>query len=193
VIDLSQTYCDVGWPWTREALAVSYAAANRRGEQLLSESLQTAPERPIGLLASAIPSAATLSVAMHLVHALPHSAQATLADQLVATAQTNAADALHRCHLALELDGGAHGYGAEDWMPLIHDAAASLLESSQLNQEPPSLVRHAQEAVLWLSGSIACVDDDSRETPEALADTLARLLASCVFAEAATGSDFRGN
>ena len=190
MIDLDQTYRDVGRPWTHDDLAASYAAAARRGEQLLSEA--DLPERPIGLIASAIPSAATLSVAIHLVHALPDDAQATLADELLATAAINAADALHRCHRALGLDGQAHGYTVNEWLPVVYDAAAPLIESSQLERDPPSLVQHSQEVVRWLSRSIACVDEDSRETTEALADTLARLLVVCVFAEAARRSDAGG-
>jgi hypothetical protein len=190
VIDLSQTYRHLGRPWIHDELAVRYAAANRRGEQLLSEAPDAAPERPIALLATAIPSAATLSVAIHLVHALPDGVRAKLADELLATAETNAADALHRCHRALELDGHAHSYTADEWLPVIYDIAAPLLESSRLDPEPPSLVRHAQEAVRWLSTSIACLDEDSRETSAALADALARLLVVYVFAEAArTHSD----
>ena len=187
MIDLDQTYRDVGRPWTHDDLAASYAAAARRGEQLLSEA--DLPERPIGLLASAIPSAATLSVAIHLAHALPDEAQAKLAYELFATAAVNAADALHRCHRALELDVQAHGHTVNQWLPVVYDAAAPLLESSQLERDPPSLVREAQEAVRWLSRSIGCIDEDSRETTEALADTLARLLVVFVFADAATRSD----
>ena len=160
-------------------------AANRRGEQLLSEEPHTAPERPIALLATAIPSAATLSVAIHLVHALPEGARAKLAAGLLDTAAANAADVLHRCYRALELDALTHGYTTEEWLPVIYDGAAPLLESSRLDQEPPSLVRETQEAVRWLSSSIACLDEDSREAPAALTDTLARLLVVCVFADEA--------
>ena len=162
-----------------------YTAADRRGEQLLSDATNTIPERPIALLATAIPSAATLSVAVHLVHAIPESARPKLADELLDTAETNAADALHRCHRALELDGHAHDYAADEWLPVIYDAAAPLLESSQLDRDPPSVVLQTQEAVRWLSSSIACLDEDSRETPAALTDTLARFLVVCVFADVA--------
>jgi hypothetical protein len=185
VIDLSQTYRHLGHPWTHEELAVSYMAANRRGEQLLSEAPHTTPDRPIALLATAIPSAATLSVAIHVVHALPDGARAKLAAELLDTAETNAADALHRCHGALELDGLAHGYTADEWLPVIYDGAAPLLEFSRLDEDPPSLVRQTQEAVRWLSSSIACLDEDSREAPAALTDTLARLLVVSVFADTA--------
>ena len=183
MIDLSETYRHLGHVWTHEELAVRYAAAHRRGEQLLSQSSNAIPERPIALLATAIPSAATLSVAIHLVHAIPESARAKLAGELLDTAETNAADALHRCHRALELDGHAHDYIVEEWLPVIYDAAVPLLESSRLDRDPPSVVLQTQEAVRWLSSSIACLDEDSRETPAALTDTLARLLLVCVFAD----------
>ena len=114
MIDLSQTYRHLGRPWTHDELGARYAAANHRGEQLLSEAPRTAPDRPIAVLATAIPSAATLSVVIHLVHALPEGARAKLAAELLDTAETNAADALHRCHRALALDGHAHGYTADE-------------------------------------------------------------------------------
>jgi hypothetical protein len=185
VIDLSQTYLHLARPWTEDEISVRYAAANRRGEQLLGEAPDTAPERPITLVATAIPSAATLSVAIHLLHALSPAVQGTLAGELLDTAETNAADALHRCHRALEVDGLTHSYTADQWLPVIYDIAGPLLESSRVDAEPPSVVRHAQEAVRWLSTSIACLDEDSRETSAALADTLARLMVICVFADAA--------
>jgi hypothetical protein len=185
VIDLSETYRRLGHIWTHEELAVRYSAALRRGEQLLSESSNAIPERPIALLATAIPSAATLSVAIHLVHAIPGSARAKLAGELLDTADINAADALHRCHRALELDGHAHDFIIEEWLPGIYNAAMPLLESSRLDRDPPSVVLQTQEAVRWLSSSIACLDEDSRETPAALTDTLARLLLVCVFADVA--------
>jgi hypothetical protein len=185
VIDLSQTYRHLGRPWTHADLAARYAAANRQGGQLLGEASGAAPRRPVALLATAIPSAATLSVAIHLLHALPASVQDKLPRELLETAETNAADALHRCHRTLELDGHAHDYTADEWLPVIYDAAAPLLESARPDQEPPSLVRLTQEAVRWLSSSIACLDEDSPEAPAALTDTLAHLLVLYVFADAA--------
>ena len=185
MIDLSRTYGHLGRPWTQEELAVRYTAADRRGGLLLSEAADAIPERPIALLATAIPSTATLSVAIHLLHALPDSVQDTLRGELLQTAGTNAADALHRCHRALELDGDARGYTAHEWQPVIYDIARPLLESSRLDQDPPSLVRQTQEAVRWLSTSIACLDEDSPDSTAALTDTLARLLVVWVFADAA--------
>ena len=185
MIDLSQTYRHLGRPWTHQELAVRYTAADTRGGLLLGEAADATPERPIALLATAIPSAATLNVAIHVLHALPAGVQDKLAEELLDTAETNAADALRRCHRVLELDGDAHGYTADEWQPVIYDIAGPLLESSRLDHDPPSVVRETQEAVRWLSSSITCLDEDSRETPAALADTLARLLVVCVFADAA--------
>jgi hypothetical protein len=185
VIDLSQTYRHLGRPWTHQELAVRYTAAGAHSGLLLGEAADAIPERPIALLSTAIPPTATLNVAMHLLHALPDSVQDKLRRELLDTAKTNAAAALHRCNRALALDGHAHGYTAEEWQPVIYDIAGPLLESSRLDHDPPSVVRETQEAVRWLSSSITCLDEDSRETPAALADTLARLLVVCVFADAA--------
>ena len=190
MIDISQTYRRLANRWTHDQLGARYSAANRRGEQLLGEAPDPVPERPIALLATTIPSTATLSVAIHLLHALPDGVRGPLTRDLLDAAETNAADALHRCHRALELDGLGHSYTAEEWLPVIYDIAGPLLESSRLDPEPPSLVRHAQEAVRWLSTSIACLDEDSCETAAALADTLGRLLALSVFTTAAqTGGE----
>jgi hypothetical protein len=54
-----------------------------------------------------------------------------------------------------------------------------------LDREPPSLVQHTQEAVHWLASAVISLDQESRETPEALADALGRLLTVCAFADAA--------
>jgi hypothetical protein len=185
VIDLARTYRQLRRAWTHEELADRYLAADSHGRRLLDEAADALPERPIALLATAIPAVATLNVAIHLLHALPDSVQDTLRGELLDTAETNAADAVHRCHRSLELDGDTHGYTAHEWQPVIYDLTGPLLESSRLDQEPPSLVRETQDAMRWLSSSIACLDQDSRETPAALADALARLLAVYVFADTA--------
>lgn len=51
-------------------MSVRYAAAKRRGGRLLGEAPDCDPERPIALLATAIPCATTLSIAIHLLHVL---------------------------------------------------------------------------------------------------------------------------
>lgn len=184
MIDLGATYSRLAGPWSHEQLAGHYREADRRGEQSVKDLVEV-PDRPISLLATGIPASASFSVAIHVLHALPSSARGELANELVDTAGKNAADVLHRCHLALELDGRAHNYAADEWLPVIYDVATPLLESARLDQEPPSVVQHAQEAVHWLASAVINLDQDSTETPAALADALGRLLIVCVFADAA--------
>jgi hypothetical protein len=102
-------------------------------------------------------------VAIHVLRALPTSARGELANQLVDAAGKNAADVLHRVHLALELDGRAHDYAAHEWLPVVYDVATPLLESARLDREPPSVVQHAQEAVGWLASAVINLDQDSAE------------------------------
>jgi hypothetical protein len=192
MLDLDATYSRLAGPWSHEQLAAHYREANRRGEQAI-EDVQEVPDRPISLLATGIPASASFSVAIHVLHALPTSARGELAQQLVDTAGKNAADVLHRCHLALELDGRAHDYAADEWLPVVYDVAARLLESGRLDREPPSVVQHSQEAVHWLASAVIDLDKDSAETPAALADALGRLLIVCVFADAARDRGGQGD
>lgn len=180
--DLDGTYQRLAHPWTHEQLAARYQDAERRRAQL-SQSAQGDLTRPLALLATAIP--ATLSVATHVLHALPEGARGGLAEELVDTAEKNAADALHRCHRALELDGAVHDYTADEWLPLVYDIAAPLLESARLNNEPPTVVRQTQEVISWLSRAVLELDQDSPEAPTALAEALARLLTLWAFADVA--------
>src|SRR5947208_13563358 len=54
-------------------------------------------------VATALPPAATLDVAVYVLHMLRSGAQGDPARPLVDNAEQNAAAALHRCHRALEL------------------------------------------------------------------------------------------
>ena len=74
--------------------------------------------------------------------------------------------------------------------PAGHDR---LVDDMELGKAPAaerrrSLVWQTQDAVRWLSTSIACLDEDSREAPAAITDALARLLVVRVFADAACTS-----
>ena len=100
-------------------------------------------------------------------------------------AENNSAVALYRCHQALELDGQAHDYSADEWLPAVYDIAAPLLKAARLNREPPSLVEQAQEAVRWLSRAIVDLDQDAPDAAAAIADGLGRILALHVFADVA--------
>ena len=79
---------------------------------------------------SSVPACASLSVAIHVIHVLPATEALALRDELLRNAENNSAVALYRCHQALELDGQAHDYSADDWLPAIYDIAAPLLEAS---------------------------------------------------------------
>jgi hypothetical protein len=184
MIDLEATYEQLARPWTIEQLAAYYEEANRRGEPALGAE-QNGLSRPISLLASAIPSCASLSVAIHVLHALPVTADGELAQRLLSTIEANAADVLHRCHRALELDGRAHGYSAGEWLPAVYDITAPLLEAARLHREPPSVVEHAQDTVRWLSHAIINLDQNAPDASAAIADTLGRLLAVYVFTDVA--------
>jgi hypothetical protein len=132
-----------------------------------------------------VPAGATLSVAIHVLHVLPATSDPGLMEQLLGNLEEQAAVVLHRCHRALELDGQAHHYTADEWLPTVYDIAATHLEASRLNCEPPSLVEQAQEAVRWLSRAIIDLDQDARDATAAIVDALGRILALYVFADVA--------
>jgi len=175
MLDLEATY---------RQLAAYYLEANRRGEQLREGHRDAAIRGPIAMLATSIPQSASLSVAVHVLHVLPSTAD-ELAAQLIATIDDDAAAVLHVCHRALELDGQAHQYSAAEWIPAVYDTAAPLLQQARLRREPPSIVGSVQEAVRWLAGAIINLDQDAPDTAAAIADVLGHLLALRVFADAA--------
>lgn len=183
--DLSVTYERLARRWTHEQLADHYHQATRRGAELPECAEDHVIRRPIAMLATAVPACATLSVAIHVIHMLPPTGDPRLADQLLAYAQRNSAVALHRCHQALDLDGRAHDYRADEWLPAVHDIAVPLLEAARLSREPPSLVEHAQEAVRWLARAIIDLDREAPGAAAAIADAAGRILALYVFGDVA--------
>jgi hypothetical protein len=174
--DLTAAYDRLARGWTHEELAGRYRDAKRRGEQLPEKDQDHLIRRPIAMLASAVPACASLSVAIHVIHVLPATGPLALRDQLLRNAENNSAVALHRCHQALELDGQAHDYSPDEWLPAVYDIAGPLLETARLNPEPPSLVEQAQEAVRWLSRAIVDLDEDS---PDAAAAPRGRASGAC--------------
>jgi hypothetical protein len=176
--DLSTVYQQLARPWTHDQLADHYRAALLGAERDPS----ALPSRAVAVLASAIPCCATLSVAIHVLHMLPATSDPGLVEQLLDTVEDNSALVLYRCHRALELDGRAHDYTAEEWLPAIHDIAAPLLEAARLDREPPSFVEHAQDAVNWLSRAIIELDAGGHDAPGAIADSAGRVLALQIFA-----------
>ena len=152
--DLTATYDRLARRWTHEQLADRYREAKRLGEQVPECDQDRLIRRPIAMLASAVPACASLSVAIHVIHVLPATGAQALRDQLLRNAENNSAVALYRCHQALELDGHARDYSADEWLPVVYDVAASLLETARLDCEPPSFVELAQQALRWLSSAI---------------------------------------
>ena len=94
---------------------------------------------------------------------------------------------MHRCHLALELDGRRRGYTAEEWLPVAYEVTASALADARLDREPPSVIEHAQQAGRWTVNAIDNLDQDAAGVPDAIADALARLVVLSLFADAARG------
>ena len=189
--DLIAAYDRLARGWTHEELAGRYRDAKRRGERLPECDQDHLIRRPIAMLASAVPACASLSVAIHVIHVLPTTGALALRDQLLRNAENNSAIALHRCHQALELDGQAHDYSADEWLPAVYDIAAPLLEAARLNREPPTLVEQAQEAVRWLSHAIVDLDHDAPDAAAAIVDGLGRILALHVFADVAAHANGR--
>ena len=182
--DLQDTYQRLARPWTRDELDASYERARRRSAELLDAQRYHELTRPLALLATAIPPSATLNVAIHVIHVLPNGARGSICNELIETAEKNAADALGRCHRTLELDGAAHDYTPGEWLPVIYDIAGPILHSIRLDKEPPTIVEATQEAISWLSRAVAELDPGSAESATSLAETLARLLATRTFVSA---------
>ena len=65
-----------------------------------------------------------------MLHVLPTTTAGSLAPQLVDTINDNATAGLHLSDRALELDGQAHDYTAEEWLPAVYDIAARELAST---------------------------------------------------------------
>jgi hypothetical protein len=184
VTDLDQIYNRLARPWPQEELAARYASARDHGARAIKNPRPDFA-RALPTVATALSPAATMDVAIYVLHMLRASAQDDLARRLLDNAEHNTAAALHRCHRALELDGAAHSYTADEWLPVVCDRTAQLLKSARLDEEPPSMVREVQDAISWLSCALVELEEDTAETPNALGEALARLLAVWVFAETA--------
>jgi hypothetical protein len=175
------TYEQLARPWTHKELADRFDQAKRHAAQLSRPDPEDRAQTPVAILASAIPALAALNVAIHVIHALPDTADPALLDQLLLNAETNAAVAAQRMHRALELDGVTHNYTTDEWLPAVYDVAARLLESARLDCEPPSLVEEANASVRWLSQAIIDLDQDAPDATAAVVDGLGRVLTFRVF------------
>ena len=144
---LRALYRELARPWSDDELAERYQAAFERGAGDLPAG-EEPPERPIMLLATAIPRLISLAVAANVLHLIPLSAHddSVVAEELVATIDATAAGSLHRCHLALQYDGESRGYDAHEWLPLAYEQAADWLEHATAAADPPPAIDHAQQA-----------------------------------------------
>ena len=184
---LDATYRSLARPWQADDLAERYHAAYRRGASDLPPG-EMPPDRPVALLATAVPRLISLAVAANVLHILPNAATgaAALADELLSTIDQTAAGSLHRCHLALDATGHEAGADtAEEWLPYICEEAAHHLCALSPTADPPSLIHHAQEPGRYTAIAIGLLDRDAARAPEAISDCLAHLLTVCVFADAA--------
>jgi hypothetical protein len=189
LISLDAVYRQLARPWPTGELAERYHAAYARGASDLPAG-EEPPDRPITLLATAIPRLISLAVAANVLQLLPPATQrgADVADELIATIDATATGALHRSHLALRSDGESRGYDADEWLPLAYEQVADWLEHASPADDPPSLIEHAQQAGRFAALAIGSLDRDAPTVPEAIADCLAHLLFTCVFAEIAARS-----
>ena len=189
MISLDAAYRQLARPWPIDELAERYQAAYQRGARDLPVS-DDPPERPITLLATAIPRLISLAVAANVLHLLPIGTHdgAALAEQLITTIDATATGSIHRCHLALQSDGESRGYDTDEWLPLAFEQAADWLEHASAAADPPPAIDHAQQAGRFAALAIGSLDRDAPSVPEAITDCLAHLLFTCVFADAAARS-----
>jgi len=189
VLSLDAVYRQLARPWPPDELAERYHAAYDRGAGDLPAGEEPS-ERPITLLATAIPRLISLAVAANVLHLLPASTQHAedIVDELIATIDTTATGALHRAHAALQGDGRSRCYDADEWLPLAYEQTADWLEHASPAADPPSLIEHAQQAGRFAALAIDSLDRDAPTVPEAITDCLAHLLFTCVFADTAARS-----
>ena len=187
--DLEAVYRELARPWPADELDHCYEAAYDRGARDLPVG-EDPPDRPIVLLATAIPRLISLAVAANVLHLLPTGAHdaAVLAGELIATIDATATGSIHRCHRALQSDGESRGYDTDEWLPLAYEQAADWLEYASAAADPPPAIEHTQEAGRFAALAIGALDRDAPSVPEAIADCLAHLLFTCVFADAAARS-----
>ena len=182
---LAAVYDELARRRTPDEFAMAYRTALLRGEGDLGPGEPS--DRPIGVLATAVPRLISLSVATYAAHVLPDvdtSERAALDDELLATIDATATGSLRRCHLALEADGRERGYTTEEWLPVIYTIAEGALERALATDDAP--VAHlAQDAARSVAIAIDALDLDAPTVTDELADALARLLIICMFADIA--------
>jgi len=185
VRSLEVIYRDLARPWALDELAARYQAADDRGASDMPVD-ETPPDRPITLLATAIPRLISLAVAANVLHIIPAAVlDAAIGNDVLGTLDLTATGSLHRCHQALKAHAQAQGYDADEWLPLAYEQAADWLEHASAAADPPALIDHAQQAGRYAAVAIGALDRNAPNAPEAITDTLAHLLTVCVFSDTA--------
>jgi hypothetical protein len=182
---LAAVYDELARRCAPDELAHAYRTACARGDGDLAPGEPS--ERPIGVLATAVPRLISLAVATYAVHVLPDvdtSERAALDDDLLQTIDATATGSLRRCHLALEADGRERGYTTEEWLPVIYSVADGALERAPASDDAP-VVHLAQDAARSVAIAIDALDRDEPTVTDELADALGRLLIVCMFADIA--------
>ena len=182
---LAAVYGELGRRRTSDELANAYRTACLRGEDDLLPGEPS--DRPIAVLAAAVPRLISLAVATYAVHILPDvdtPERAALDDELLATIDATATGSLRRCHLALEADGQERGYTPEEWLPVIYAVADGALARASVGDDAPAM-RLAQDAARRVAIAIGTLDRDGPAVTDELADALGRLLIVCMFADIA--------
>jgi hypothetical protein len=178
VIDLQNTYSQLATAWSQHELEARYRHAEPHAKQPHERT-----SGALSLVASAIPPAATMSVAIHVLHALPPNAPGELTQQLLATASRNTASALRRCHRGLQQDGASHGYRTEEWLPIISDTAIGILQGARVDDDPPTIVRkYSKQSSGCREQSSSC----TKTPPRPPSRCARRSLASSLFAYSPT-------
>jgi hypothetical protein len=90
--DVSATYDRLARRWTHEQLSDHFHRARRRGEELPECDQDHLIRRPIAMLATAVPSCATLSVAIHGIHVMPATGDPSVVQQLLENAEKSSGD-----------------------------------------------------------------------------------------------------
>jgi len=169
--NLQAVYRQLARPWPADELNLRYEAAYDRGASDLPVG-EDPPDRPIMLLATAVPRLISLAVAANVLHLLPTRTHddAVLAEELIATIDATASGSIHRCHLALQSDGESRGYDTDEWLPLAYEEAAGWLRKASPTAEPPSLIEHSQQSGRFAALAIGSLDRDAPTVPETIAD-----------------------
>ena len=182
---LDRIYRRVARPWTADELADRYQAAYGRGASDLPVG-EPPPERPITLLATAVPRLISLAVAANVLHVLPDTrsqAGAGVADGLMARST--------RPPLAAFSAAISHSKPTADPAAMIPMSGCrspssrqpSGLSTLQPTSATPRAIEHAQQSGRFAALAIASLDRDTPSVPEAITDCIAHLLFACVFAD----------